>query len=106
MLENSRAKLAKKNASQDGTVPAVAAGEAIITASAGAYRASCTVTVTGADVDVLPSTEPTETVDQLPDGLNDEGDWSRSESEFEKGVKLHIMGPKPGDLPMVRLKWK
>ena len=24
----------------------------------------------------------------------------------EKGVKLHIMGPKPGDLPMVRLKWK
>ena len=32
--------------------------------------------------------------------------WSRSESEFEKGVKLHIMGPKPGDLPMVRLKWK
>lgn len=57
---------------QDGTVTAVAAGEAIITASAGAYRASCTVTVTGADVDVLPSTEPTETVDQLPDGLNDE----------------------------------
>ena len=33
---------------------------------------SCTVTVTGADVDVLPSTEPTETEDQLPDGLNDE----------------------------------
>lgn len=57
---------------QDGTVTAVAAGEAIITASAGAYRASCTVTVTGADVDVLPSTEPTETEDQLPDGLNDE----------------------------------
>ena len=57
---------------QDGTVTAVAAGEAIITASAGAYRASCTVTVTGADVDVLPSTEPTETVDQLPDGLDDE----------------------------------
>ncbi len=57
---------------QNGTVTAVAAGEAIITASAGAYRASCTVTVTGADVDVLPSTEPTETVDQLPDGLNDE----------------------------------
>lgn len=57
---------------QDGTVTAVAAGEAIITASAGAYRASCTVTVTGADVDVLPSTGPTETEDQLPDGLNDE----------------------------------
>ena len=57
---------------QDGTVTAVAAGEAIITASAGAYRASCTVTVTGADVDVLPSTEPTETEDQLPDGLDDE----------------------------------
>ena len=57
---------------QDGTVTAMAAGEAIITASAGAYRASCTVTVTGADVDVLPSTEPTETEDQLPDGLNDE----------------------------------
>lgn len=57
---------------QDGTVTAVAAGEAIITASAGAYRASCTVTVTGADVDVLPSTKPTETEDQLPDGLNDE----------------------------------
>ena len=57
---------------QDGTVTAVAAGEAIITASAGAYRASCTVTVTGADVDVLPSTWPTETEDQLPDGLNDE----------------------------------
>ena len=56
---------------QDGTVTAVAAGEAIITASAGAYRASCTVTVTGADVDVLPSTEPTETEDQLPDGLDD-----------------------------------
>ena len=57
---------------QDGTVTAVAAGEAIITASAGAYRASCTVTVTGADVDVLPSTGPTETEDQLPDGLNDD----------------------------------
>lgn len=57
---------------QDGTVTAVATGEAIITASAGAYRASCTVTVTGADVDVLPSTEPTETEDQLPDGLDDE----------------------------------
>ncbi len=29
---------------------------------------------------------------------------SRSESESEKGVKLDVIDPKPGDLPMDRLK--
>ena len=30
----------------------------------------------------------------------------RSESESEQGGKLLVYDPKPGDLPMVRLKWK
>ena len=29
---------------------------------------------------------------------------SRSESESEEGVELHLIDPKPGDLPMSRLK--
>ena len=29
---------------------------------------------------------------------------SRSESESEKGVKLHAVDPKPCDLPMARVK--
>ncbi len=29
---------------------------------------------------------------------------SRSESESEEGVKLRVIDPKPGDLPMDRLK--
>ena len=28
------------------------------------------------------------------------------ESESEQGAKLLVYDPKPGDLPMVRLKWK
>ena len=30
--------------------------------------------------------------------------WSRSESESEEGVESDVVDPKPGDLPMCRLK--
>ena len=30
--------------------------------------------------------------------------WSRSESESEEGGKLRLVDPKPGDLPMARVK--
>ena len=30
--------------------------------------------------------------------------WSRSESESEKGVRWHGADPKPGELPMTRVK--
>ena len=30
--------------------------------------------------------------------------WSRSENESEEGEKLYTIDPKPGDLPMDRLK--
>ena len=29
---------------------------------------------------------------------------SRSESESEQGVQFHVVDPKPGELPMARLK--
>ena len=31
---------------------------------------------------------------------------SRREIESEQGVKLVVFDPKPGDLPMSRLKWR
>jgi hypothetical protein len=30
--------------------------------------------------------------------------WSRSESESEEGDEWHRLDPKPGELPMVRVK--
>ena len=32
--------------------------------------------------------------------------WSRSESESEQGVEYLVVDPKPGDLPLVRLKFR
>ena len=36
--------------------------------------------------------------------LNTEKVWSRRETKSEKGVKLVLVDPKPGDLSMSRLK--
>ena len=36
--------------------------------------------------------------------LNSKKEWSRREIESEKGVKLHAVHPKPGDLSMDRMK--